>query len=108
MNFSDTFGTYIPNDFITFTKINDKILIYAYGPAVDDLPKRVLALANIYESIGSSDTYTISACNNALDGSPAWEDITNSVSTRQPYTFINTIKASVQGRVCVRVESFKP
>lgn len=108
MNFSDGFGTYIPNDNITFTKIKDKILVYAYGPPVDKLPKRLLTIANIFESIGASDTYTVSACNNALDGSPAWEDITNFVSTRQPYVFVNTTKANVQGRVCIRVESFKP
>jgi hypothetical protein len=73
MNFSDGFDTYIPNDYITFTKINDKLLVYAYGMPVNKMPKRILSLANIYKILGASDTYTISACNNALDSQPAWE-----------------------------------
>jgi hypothetical protein len=108
MNFSDGFGTYIPNDYITFTKINDKLLVYAYGPPVDKMPKRILSLANIYKILGASDTYTISACNNALDSQPAWEDITSHVLDRTPYTFANLTKTNSQWRIGVKVESFKP
>ena len=108
INFSDGFGTYIPNDYITFTKINDKLLVYAYGPPVDKLPKRILSLTNIYKILGASDTFTVSACNNALDSQPAWEDITSHVLDRTPYTFANLTKINAQGRICVKIESFKP
>ena len=45
----------------------------------------------------------VEACNNGFDASPAWEDITDSVTSGLTHVFANTIKTASEWGVNIRV-----
>lgn len=68
----------------------------------DTLAKRILL--NLDGKIPSSAIVLIEACNNALDATPTWEDITTLCLKGLPYPFKNKTKTNTSAGISFRVK----
>ena len=55
-------------------------------------------------TVPTGATLTIKACNNGLDVSPTWEDITADFTAKQAYTFTNTTKTNANWGVNIQFQ----
>lgn len=85
----------------TFVRQETKLEFKLKQPFITDIAaKRILVTLDAVVPNGA--TMKIEACNNALDASPAWEDITNHVRFNRGFLFTNTEKTAEQWGVNIR------
>jgi len=78
------------------------VLEFFTHPAVrDEMPVSALALLDAV--IASAADVQVRICNNALDGSPTWENATAAYLARQPHNFTNTSKTAADWAVSLHV-----
>ena len=93
-------GTATATRTYTFTKVDDRIEFTLANPIQTSAAARKIVLSGIL-TVPDGATLTVEACNNGLDASPTWEDITTEYEARQAYTFTNAAKTDANWGVNV-------
>ena len=86
----------------TFTKTVNTLVVQRVTPLpAANKPSRLVV--TVVKSIPPEATFKVEACNNGFDASPAWEDITSSITSGQAHVFANPTKTAGQWGVNIRV-----
>lgn len=86
---------------ISFIRTEDEIEFTTEAIIKDIQPQQIVTL---FEIKGNPTNVLIEACNNALDESPTWEDITTEARSSIPYTFTNATKTADNWAVATRIK----
>ena len=87
---------------LTFSK-NVTSLRAMFNPPLESDDMVTKAIENITAVVPSGATIKIEVCNNALDTSPTWEDVTNKVLSGQKFAIANTKKTTSDWAYNIRV-----
>jgi hypothetical protein len=72
---------------------DDRLEFVLASPIQTSAAARKIVVSAIL-TVPTGATLTINACNNGLDVSPTWEDVTADFTAKQAYTFTNTTKTN--------------
>ncbi|MED4978753.1 hypothetical protein P9726_03340, partial [Geobacillus stearothermophilus] len=90
----------------TFTKTDDRIKFTLKNPIETSIAAKKLVVSGVM-TVPKGATLAVKACNNALDASPTWEDITTAFLNRQAYSFTNTTKTAAKWGINIQFEILK-
>jgi hypothetical protein len=86
----------------TFTKSVNTLVVQRNTPlASANKPSRLVV--TVVKSMPPEATLKVEACNNGFDSTPAWEDVTSSITSGQSHVFANTAKTADKWGVNIRV-----
>lgn len=88
------------NRTITFARAIDRIEVITKPIESDTMPTRI-SLEVGWDTNNASGTVYV--CNNGLDSTPTWEDMTDNIDSDNAYTFTNTSKTADKWGISVRV-----
>ena len=87
---------------LTFTRKVTPTTVLLESPAeVEERPSRLILKSTGYIAPGAS--ITVEVCNNGLDDTPTWEDVTEIINSGQIYFFTNTTKTAESWAFDIRV-----
>lgn len=86
----------------TFTKTVNTLVVQRNTPLTSET-KPTRLVATVVKNIPVEAIFKVEACNNGFDTTPAWEDITSSVTKGQAHVFTNSVKTAGQWGVNIRV-----
>jgi hypothetical protein len=85
---------------------DDRLEFVLASPIQTSAAARKIVVSAIL-TVPTGATLTINACNNGLDVSPTWEDVTADFTAQQAHTFTNTTKTNANWGVNVWFEILK-
>ncbi|WP_053075341.1 hypothetical protein [Clostridium carboxidivorans] len=83
-------------------KIGNVLEVATLPSEVDFMPLKINVIDK--KTIDSKATVKVFACNNALDASPTWEEITSQYQNNQSYEFTNKTKTADKWSISVKYE----
>jgi hypothetical protein len=86
---------------LSFTKAVTTAIVMLQEPLPADEQPSVI-LVNVAGSFPDGSELKVEVCNNAFDGEPAWEDMTDKVKISKKYFFENTEKTAESWGVNIR------
>ena len=99
---TDTSGNTVTRQ-MTFTKQVDGLSITLAQPLPATTQPRRANIA-VTRQVAAGATFKVETTNNPFDATPVWEDCTNAVLSNLAYVFGNTVNASPQYGMSIRVE----
>ena len=84
-----------------FVKVGDRIDIQSMPIETTGMPDKVWL--RITDKLPKICNYTIRVCNNAMDKTPAWEDMTSEFLSGKPYNIKNKTKEKNNWAIMVRI-----
>ncbi|WP_397537880.1 DUF6273 domain-containing protein [Rummeliibacillus pycnus] len=93
---------------ITFTRKEDRVVAY-FKPAslIPESVQPLEVLVRVIRTIATNADFKIFICNNGLDTSPTWEDVTSAVLAGEAYKFTNRMKTAENYAVNVKIQVLK-
>jgi len=87
---------------LTFTRNQSQMSVLVKSPKSSEFRPTRMAL-NLSAAIPAGAVLQVLACNNALDDSPAWEDVTQAITMNQAHIFANKSKTAASWAVNVLI-----
>ena len=88
---------------LTFTRVQNKLSTTLITPLpANEMPTRMYAF--IIGNIPTEAVFHFYACNNAFDGEPTWQEVTDEVLMKKKFYFTNKTKTAEQWGVNIKFE----